>query len=407
MTPKRQPKKRHTLPHGEGTFYYREADSRWVGSIEAGWTANGTRRRITATDRDEDTAWDKLMSKRKTLITEGRAAALQKSSTVAAWLTTWLEHQVTALRPNTYHGHASYVRRWIIPTIGRRPLDELTAADIRTVTRTVITAGRSPTTAGTIQGVLQKALRDAIAEGYSVPEAPLLVKKPADAESDRDALTIPDATAVLAVASQRPDGARWVAALLQGMRQGECLGLTWDAVDFKRGRLDISWQLQALPYLDRDRDRFRIPDGYEVRRLEGAWHLVRPKSKKSQRIIPMLDWMAGPLEAWRQVAPPSPHGLVWPRPDGKPQLDKIDRAAWYALTDEAGVRHATGRRYLLHECRNTTATLLQAAGVSDTMITTILGHSSIVTSRGYMTIDLDQVRDALTRGAALLLPPAP
>lgn len=404
---KKQPKKSHIPRHGEGSFYWRESDDRWVGTIEAGYTAKGTRRRVVVSDRDENRAWDKYMAKRKLLLTEGRAAALQRSTTVQAWLTTWLEHQATILRPNAYSGTATYVRRWIIPEIGRRPLDELTAADVRKVARAVITAGRSTTYAGTIQGVLQKALRDAIAEGYTVPEAPLLVKKPSKAENDRDALTLPDAAAVLAVASQRPDGARWVAALLQGMRQGECLGLTWDAVDFKSGRIDVSWQLQTLRYKDRAREIFRVPDGYEARRLEGAWHLVRPKSKKSQRVIPMLDWMAGPLTAWRKVAPVSPHGLVWPRADGRPQGAKEDRAAWYALTDAARVARVEGtqgRRYLLHECRNTTASLLQAAGVSDKIITDILGHASIQTSRGYMTLDLDQIRDALTRASALVLP---
>lgn len=406
VTSKKHPKRTHRPRHGEGSFHYRTADQRWVGTIEAGHTATGTRRRIVVTDRDEDTAWDKYMAKRKQLLTEGRSAALQKSTTVQAWLTAWLAQQATILRPNTYAGHSSYVRRWIIPTIGRRPLDELNAGDVRAVARAVITAGLSSTTAGTIQGVLQKALRDAVVEGYMVPTAALEVKKPAKRESDRDALTVPDAAAVIVAASERPEGVRWLVALLQGMRQGECLGLTWDAVDFDDGTLDVSWQLQPLPYADRDRDRFRVPDGYEARRLEGAFHLVRPKSKRSQRVIPMLEGTARLLAAWQAVAPRSPHGLVWPRPDGKPQTDKMDRAAWYALTDRAGVRHPTGRRYLLHECRNTTATLLKAAGVDDTTITEILGHSSILTSRGYMTIDRDQLRDALTRASALVLPPA-
>lgn len=404
MTPKKkQPKKRHRPRHGEGSFYWRDRDQRWVATIEAGYTPKGTRRRITVTDRDEDTAWDKYMAKRKQLLTEGRAAALQKSTTVQAWLTTWLEHQATTLRPNTYNGHASYVRRWIIPTIGRRPIDELTAADVRKVARAIINAGRSSTTAATVQSVLQKALRDAVIEGYTVPDAALSVPKPTKRESDRDALTLRDAAEVLAVASTRPDGARWVAALLQGMRQGECLGLTWDAVDFERQRIDVSWQLQPLPYLDRGRDTFRVPDGYEACRLEGAFHLVRPKSRSGQRVIPMLPWMEEPLRAWKKVAPDSPHGLVWPRPDGKPQTDKADRAAWYALTDEAGVRHPSGRRYVLHEARGTTATLLLAARVDEKIITAIMGHSTILMSRAYMSVDEEMLRDALERVGRLAL----
>ena len=72
-----------------------------------------------------------------------------------------------------------------------------------------------------------------------------------DGPRDRTALAVPEALAILTAAAELPHGSRWVAALLQGMRQGECLGLTWDAVDFDTEALDVSWQLQALPYVDR------------------------------------------------------------------------------------------------------------------------------------------------------------
>lgn len=56
----RVPSRGHQLPFGQGSFYFREADQRWVGTVEAGRTERGTRRRITVTDRDEDAAWAKL-----------------------------------------------------------------------------------------------------------------------------------------------------------------------------------------------------------------------------------------------------------------------------------------------------------------------------------------------------------
>src|SRR5690606_6470517 len=153
------------------------------------------------------------------------------------------------------------------------------------------------------------------------------------------------------------------------MRQGECLGLTWQAVDLDRGHLDISWQLQALPYLDRQAGTFRIPDGYEAVHLHGAHHLVRPKSKAGFRVIPLSEFMWTALRQWQHEAPANDWGCVWPalRPDRRnvvrplPQLSRGDRDAWYALQDEAGVRHPSGRHYVLHEARHTTATLLLEA----------------------------------------------
>ena len=390
--------------YGTGSIT-RRSDGRYMVRIEAGWTANGTRRRVSRIAKTEAEA-KRILRDLQREHAAGEEVGGRKV-TVKAWCDTWLDMQATRVRPKTYDTDASTVRRWIVPTIGHRKLADLTPADVRRLTTAVRDAGRTTTTARYAQAVLQRALKAAVREGHPVPERVMLVDKPAAAVSDRTALTIPEAVAVLDAASRRADGSRWVAALLQGMRQGECLGLTWEHVDFDRERIDVSWQLQTLRYADREREQFQVPDGYEARRLEGAWHLTRPKTARGQRIIPMLPWMREPLEAWAQVAPESRHGLVWPRADGKPRDSKADRAEWVELQAEAGVAHPSGRPYVLHEARNNTATLLLAAKVDPAIITAILGHSSIVTSRGYMAVDEQMIRDALSRAHALLLPAAP
>jgi len=399
MTTGRTPKKKHQrLHHGEGSFHYRASDGRWVGTIEAGWTAKGKRRRIVVTDRDEDAAWDKLMAKRKVLLAEGRAAALQKNTTVAVWMERWLKVQETHLRPNSYNGAASYVRRWIIPTIGRRPLDELSGDDIRKVARAVIDAGRSSTTAGTIQGVLQKALRDAVAEDYTVPDSALLAAKPAkDRSRKRSAIPTDQAMRLLQAADTMPDGSRWAAALLQGMRQGERLGLRWDALDFDQKMISISWQLQELVKRETGVG-YRVPDGYEVEQLEGRWHLVRPKSTAGVREVPMTPWMEAALTQWRDVAPVSPHGLVWSLPGGGLLTDRRDRADWRVLQDKAGVWKRAGdppTYYQGHEARHSTATLLLEAGVDPEVVKAIMGHSDVVTTAGYQHVSRSLMRAAL------------
>jgi hypothetical protein len=77
------------------------------------------------------------------------------------------------------------------------------------------------------------------------------------------------------------------------MRQGEALGLTWPMVDLDAESLTISWQLQSLRYNEprKPSSGFRIPDGYEARQLKGTLHLVRPKSAKGWRVIPLVEWM--------------------------------------------------------------------------------------------------------------------
>ncbi|MGI8700441.1 MAG: tyrosine-type recombinase/integrase [Nocardioidaceae bacterium] len=85
----------------------------------------------------------------------------------------------------------------------------------------------------------------------------------------------------------------------------------------------------------------------------------------------------------RDIAPASPHDLVWPALDGRPASAAADLDEWKALQATAAIGHPTGRFYVFHEVRHTTATLLLEAGVDQPVITAIMGHSSIVTSQGY------------------------
>lgn len=389
--------------YATGSVHHRARDGRWVGTIEAGWTTKGTRRRITVTARTESECKRRLAAKQHQTAREGLGAAgAAQRTTVKAWATEWLEHSQTRLRPKTYATNASAVSCWIVPTIGAKRLDTLTPGDVRAVTQAIRTAGRSTSTAQRAHVVLAKMLRDALVEGHSIRPALLAMEAPGRAAHDRAAIPVADALAIMAIAAELPHGSRWVAALLQGMRQGECLGLTWDALDLDRGLVDVSWQLQPLPYADRAAGTFRVPDGYECRRLVDAYHLVRPKTHKGQRIIPLVPWMTSALTAWRDVAPKSVHGLVWPTLAGGPAGAKADLEEWKALQCTAEVGHPAGRYYVLHEARHTTATLLLEADVDVEVIKAILGHSSVITSRGYQHVSQVMARDAMERLATRL-----
>jgi integrase len=382
------------------------ASGRYQVSIEAGWTQRGTRRRIRrttkATGRPGEQEAKVLL---KTLMREAvPEEGVRQGTTVKAWCDHWLTTTQDTHRPKTWATNRSAIRVWIVPTIGHKRLDKLTLSDVRSVTRAIRGAGRSDATAQRAHVLLVKILRDALIEGHSVAARLLEMEAPDRGESDRDAIPQADALTILSIAAGKREASMWVAALLQGMRPAEVRGLTWDCVDLEADLIDVSWQLQALPYtIPRDRSSgFRVPAGFTARHLVDGYHLTRPKTKAGRRIVPIVPWMHDALVRWQSIAPTNAHGLVWPGVFGRPMNEVDHREAWAALCSESGVG-----AYDLYEARHTTATLLLDAGIDMEVIKAIMGHASILSTKTYAHVQTTATRRALeTLAGRLGLDPA-
>ncbi|WP_181312506.1 tyrosine-type recombinase/integrase [Nocardioides campestrisoli] len=380
--------------YGTGSVFQR-ADGRWAATIEAGYTASGSRRRVTVTSkgcvggcsakcahRAEIKA--KLKERQRQIAAEG-LPTVSARATVKSWSDSWLEMTRLTLRPRPWATNRSAVRQWIVPTIGHRRLDQLAPADIRAVAEAQRAAGRSSSTAQRTHVTLTGMLRAAILEGHQVPRRVLDVAAPAKAVNDRTSMTVVESVAVLHAASFLPHGSRWAIAVFGGMRQGECLGLLWENVDLDAGTITVQWELQQVPYIDRNDKSlgFRLPEGLPNRHLVDSFHLLPPKTKRGFRVVPLVPAMVEALRDWKEIAPPNPYGLVWPTAGGRPANEKHDREEWQALQGTACVGHPGGRYYHPHEARHTTATAMLEAGVDPKIVTDLLGHSSILTSNLY------------------------
>ena len=147
---------------------------------------------------------------------------------------------------------------------------------------------------------------------------------------------------------------------MTGVRRGELLGLSWDAVDLDAGRLAITRTL------------------IEGR---GAPQFSEPKTKRGRRSV-ALD--AGTVDALREHRERQlderlawgpayePHDLVFCREDGTPIWPRT-----FSRFFDHHVRDAGLPKIRLHDLRHTHATLALEAGVHPKVVQERLGHSSI------------------------------
>lgn len=390
---------------GEGAIFQR-SDGMWVGRREMGQSPEGKRRRAEIYSKDHGVVVDGMNTLRE------QAAKgldpLDKKLTVKTWLVDMWIDDIAKLKlaPNAYKSYKSAINTRIVPAIGKKHLATLKPEHIRQMHKWILAATyerggkKIPYTTRSVEeahNVLSAALADAMREGKVHRNVCELVPKPSVVSTPHGALTAEQARKLLMTAHRRGDRmvTRWAAGLMLGGRKGELLGLQWDRVDLEAGTLELSWQLDWLPlHKGADPDdpkRFDVRPDLEYIPLWRGAALTRPKTARSQRVIPIPVPLAAILEAYRQTWEPNEWNLVWASSRGTPIGDSVDTKAWNAALKAAGLPTSID----IHAMRGTTATLLMEARVDAHVIKSILGHAKVATTRGYQQVSLKFAREAL------------
>lgn len=394
----------HRPPHKcNGLHVYR---------MDLGMGGDGKRRFREVSSVSQKEALRKFRELRRRV--EDHGVAPTPSMTLTNWLDHWLAQTVAMEKdPKTLAGYRSACETWLKPHLGAHRLDRLEAQHVRDLYKVMRSDGNGRTGKGLseasvlkVHNVLAKALKDAMGETSLKRNVTANIQRPKAAKR-ADRLTSPEAKRLLATVQTDPNGARRAVALYLGVRQGEVLGMTWDGVDLKEGTIDFAWQLQRLGFRHGCDDtcgktragscpdrELEVPPGFDHRPLDGGLCLTRPKTARSQRLLPIPAPLLGWLVARKaiQASQPNPHGLVFTRADGRPIDPRPDLQEWHDALEAAGLP-----KIMLHSTRHTTGTLLREAGVPRDIIQSIMGHSSALTTEGYLHEDLTLAREALGR----------
>ena len=353
---------------------------RWVGTVDV--MVDGKRRRKTVYGRTQKAAQVKLAKARRA---KEDGTLILSTTTVGQWLNHWFEHIAgPRLKPQTIRGYRGYLDHELIPALGKKRLADLRPEHIRQLHAAMRARGLSEGTVRQAHAILRRALHDALNDGKIVNNPAARVDAPKTRKNRRASFTVDQARTVLAAAGDEP---RWWLALLCGMRQGEVLGLDWADVDLERHTVRIRQTLQTG--------------------LDGKKFLGEPKSEASHRVLPLLPQVEIRLRLrWLAAGEPT-GGLVFHN-GGKPIQPKRDWLAWRELIDRATTPPLAPLPYIaLHAARNTAASLMEAAGISDRLVAQILGHSQVQITHGYQTAELSRMAAGLGSAEDLLGLPAP
>lgn len=379
--------------NGEGTIY-RRADGRYEGAAVVP-VRGGGRRRVgvyAATRQEAREKLDQVLDDAR----QGTPRAVRKQ-TVGDYLDYWLAHVVRPeLRPTTYSGYETMARQHIKPVLGGRYLVDLSPADVRrllAVLREKKTTGHgggprtlSPRMVQFAHAVLRNALSNAVREELVGRNVAKMVKTRNPDYAVGGGLDPVAARALLARIADDRLYALYLCAVVLGMRRGELLGLTWEAVDLEAGRL---WVRQTLVW------------------VHGRRHIQPPKTRASRRVIPLPDVVVTGLREHRKHQEDeradagrrwTDTGFVFTNGQGEPLSPYSLTKQWHDVRARAGL--PTLR---FHDLRHTTVSLLLALGVPPHVVREIAGHSDVkVTMTVYAHGHLSEKAAALAQlGAAV------
>jgi integrase len=283
----------------------------------------------------------------------------------------------------------SMQRVHISPALGRRRVAEVSTAEIEGLARSMLRAGLAPKTVRNVITFLHGAFALAVERGWCMTNPVTRAARPrrrrsGDASPDLQFLTVPELEAVLGaipneVVRREPAPTRRgrpgpapppppdvlgpvlrvliLAAAVTGLRQSELLGVRWRDIDLSAHRVRV-------------RNAF----------VRGEHSSEGKSDLSTRRSVPMADWLARELVAWRHRTPfDNDDDLVFAHPErGKP-LDRTKVSRRF----KAACREAAVREIRFHDLRHTFATSLAASGAPLRAIQEFLGHADLKTTQIY------------------------
>ena len=339
-----------------GENIYHRKDGRYEGRYVIGKKPNGSTKFGYVYGKRYHDVRRRLHEKRNEI--ENHSPCIQQNCILLCeWFNSWLVHEVRfRVKEITYQTYERIIRNHINPSLGNIALDELSKEQIRSFLEVIKASSLADSTIQSIFRILSISLNCAWKQGKIIhnpcKEIRLLNLKSTEqyvlSNQEQERLEYNITTSELPV----------ILGLYTGMRIGEICALKWT---------DINWERRTIS-IQRTVNRIHVSNASFKTKLL----INTPKSRKSQRIIPISSRLLNLLQEYKNSHPDSL--FVFGKSEQPCDPRKLQRHL-NRIALSAGLTNIH-----FHTLRHCFATRLLELGTDIKTVSELMGHSSAKTT---------------------------
>lgn len=328
--------------------------------------------------------------------------ATSPDMTVDAWFNRWLKDVVGNRAPNTLRNYRERYEHNVQPFIGSMLLRDVKPMDCQMILNAMESdyAGSTIRQTYMTMGTFFKSAKD---NGFidRHPMDGVRYTKPVRAVDDIHFLTVDEQKRFLEAAKGSHNYAQYALILETGLRTGEMIGLTWDAIDWEKRTLTVNKTLEfrykqdewraGPPKTESSYRTIPLTDtAYDILREIYDTREYRNESKDLSTILTFMDRKTGQK---RKLVMRNLVFINWRT--GMPAKNSSYDTHLYKLCDEAGIK-----RFCMHALRHTYATRAIESGMQPKVLQKLLGHASSKTTMDrYVHVTDDSMQKAVAQFA--------